>query len=213
MHELPHIPYLSNDRLRSEAEAFLEQTHPSKSIPVPIESMVERLGVDIVPVPNLQRSFDLEGCTSADMTCIYVDQRVAESRESRFRFTLAHEIGHVRLHPQIFECLRRAASTAHQWQGFIRDVPDMLYRSMEWQANMFAGLVLVSPKHLKREYDRAAPEVRKMMRAAALKSIPRGQIVDMAWDELVTRLAPPFLVSEEVIRRRLAFDGFKPEGL
>ncbi len=213
MPEPPHIPYLSNERLRREAEAFLGQTHPSKSIPVPIEVMVERLGVDIVPVPNLQRTFDLVGCTSADMTCIYVDQRVAESRESRYRFTLAHEIGHVRLHPQIFECLRRAASTANQWQDFIGHVPDMLYRSMEWQANMFAGLVLVTPAHLKREYEHVAAEVCKMMKAAAQESIPREQVVDMAWDELVTRLAPPFGVSEDVIRRRLEFDGFKPEDL
>jgi len=42
---------------------------------------------------------------------------------------------------------------------------------------------------------------------------PRGQVTEMAWDELVTRLAPSFSVSEEVIRRRLEFDGFKPEDL
>ena len=207
------IPYLTPERLRAEADAFLDQTHPSRSLPIPVEQMIERLGLDIVPIPGLQQAFDMVGCTNSDMTCIYVDQSVAEFRESRYRFTLAHEIAHVRLHPQIFGNLRHAASTAHEWQAFIRGIPDVLYGSMEWQANVFAGLVLMPPTHLKREYARLAGGIRKMMNDPALAGVPKGQIADMAWDELVTRLAPSFSVSEEVVRRRLDFDGFKPEGL
>jgi len=213
MSELPLIPYLPNVRLRREAEAFLEQTHPSRVLPIPIEQMVERLGLDIVPVPGLQRAFDMVGCTSADMTCIYVDQSVAESRESRYRFTLAHEIAHVRLHPQIFGSLRHAASTPHEWQAFICGIPDVLYGSMEWQANVFAGLVLVPPASLKHEYGQVVGGIRKMMKDPALKGAPKEQVADIAWDELVTRLAPPFSVSEEVVRRRLEFEGLKSEDL
>ena len=36
---------------------------------------------------------------------IRVDQYVLESRENRYRFSLAHEVGHLVLHPDLFEYL------------------------------------------------------------------------------------------------------------
>ncbi len=207
------IPYLSREHLIAQASAFLDETHKSRSLPIPIESMTERLGLDIVPCPGFQDRFDMVGSIAADMTCIYVDQWVAESRESRFHFTLAHEIGHVRLHPQLFERLRDDATTISGWIAFIAAIPEALYSSMEWQANVFAGLVLVPPEALKYEYDRVVGEIRKMMQDPRLKNLPREQVVEIAWEGLVTRLVQPFSVSEEVIRRRLEFDGFKPQDL
>ena len=147
------------------------------------------------------------------MTCIFVDQSVAESRESRYRFTLAHEIAHVRLHPQVFEKLRNDAPTPSEWRTFVLGIPDILYGSMEWQANTFAGLVLVPPDSLKQEYGRIVVGIREMMKNPALKRVPKGQVAEIAWEALVTQLAQPFSVSAEVLRRRLDFDGFRPQDL
>lgn len=48
---------LSYQDLRRIAEGFLQQYHPSASIPVPIEEIAEaKLGIDIVPVPGLQET-------------------------------------------------------------------------------------------------------------------------------------------------------------
>ena len=208
-----NIPYLSRDQLLAEASAFLDETHRSRSLPIPIEQIVEHLGLDIVPSPGLQESFDMVGYTSADMTCIYVDRVVAESRESRYRFTLAHEIAHVRLHTQAFEKLRKDVRTPSEWPAIILGIPDVLYGSMEWQANTFAGLILVPPDSLKQEYDLVVGGIRKMMKDPALKSVPTEQVAEIAWDELVTRLAQPFSVSDDVIQRRLKFDGFRIQDL
>lgn len=76
------VPFLTKDKLRRRAESFLDRTHSSREIPVPIELIVDHvLHINIVPVPDLQRNFDLVGCTSADGSCIYVPVRGGMPRE------------------------------------------------------------------------------------------------------------------------------------
>ena len=49
-----HIQYLPYQQIGQRAEEFLLRYHPSRLLPVPIEEIVEfKLGVDIVPIPNL----------------------------------------------------------------------------------------------------------------------------------------------------------------
>jgi len=207
------VPYLPNEDIWKAARDFLQQTHAENSIPIPIERMVESLKIDIVPMRGLQRTFQMEGCTSRDRSTIYVDEWVANHREPRYRFTLAHEVGHIRLHPQIFERLQDEASTPEKWRGFFARLPEPDQLKIEFQAYAFAGLVLVPPQHLVHEYDRVAPGVRQMMRASSLEDVPREKVLEIAWEKLTAMISPAFNVSNAVIRRRLKFDGFKPEDL
>jgi hypothetical protein len=93
------VRHLSYDQLRRQAEAFLTRYHASKRIPVPIEQIVEfGLKLDIVPIPGLEEAFEVVGFTSSDLSEITVDEYVYESQANRYRFTLAHEDGHVVLH-------------------------------------------------------------------------------------------------------------------
>ena len=88
-------PFIPKDELVRQAEAFLAGYHASRKLPVPIEEIVEfGLGLDIVPVPGLQSSFDVVAYITRDCKEIRVDQYVLESRENRYRFSLAHEVGH-----------------------------------------------------------------------------------------------------------------------
>jgi hypothetical protein len=101
---MPDIPVYSYEDLRKKADNFLREHHPSGNIPVPIEEIVEFVfGMNIVPVLGLQREFEVEGFTSGDLKNIYVDEYVYTDRPSRYRFTLAHEIGHVVLHRHLYE--------------------------------------------------------------------------------------------------------------
>ena len=99
------IPWLDISDLRRRAEEFLREKHPSDELPVPVELIVERMGMDIVPVPDLQRLWDLVGCTSGDLRTIYVDKFVYEQRERRYLYTLAHELGHIVLQFVVFALL------------------------------------------------------------------------------------------------------------
>ena len=88
-------PYLPYDTLRPRADAFLRQYHPDRTLPVPIELIVERdFGIEIVPMPGLQYGFDTVAFISRDLTEIRVDEDVFKSRPNRYRFSLAHELAH-----------------------------------------------------------------------------------------------------------------------
>ena len=64
-----------------------------------IEEIVEfDFRINIVPVLGLQREFEVEGFTSGDLKNIYVDEYTYTDRITRYRFTLAHEMGHIVLH-------------------------------------------------------------------------------------------------------------------
>ena len=155
----------------------------------------------------------MEGCTSRDRKTIYVDEWLADRRESRYRFTLAHEVGHISLHAQIFERLQDEGSTPEQWRAFLGQLSEPNRLKIEFQAYTFAGLVLVPPHHLTHEYKRSAVEVRRMIAAPSLEDVPHEKVIEIAWDKLTEMISAPFNVSREVIYRRLKFDGFKPENL
>ena len=57
-------PYLKPADIARRAEEFLARRNQTEVIPVPIEHIVERMGVDIVPVPNLMRTFHIDGWTT-----------------------------------------------------------------------------------------------------------------------------------------------------
>jgi hypothetical protein len=105
----PQIPYYSQADLKRAAGLFLERHHASCAIPVPIEEIVDNgFRIDVVPCPGLQATYDAVGFTTGDLSAIYVDDFVYENRPTRYRFTLAHEIGHVFLHADFYR--------AHQWK-------------------------------------------------------------------------------------------------
>ena len=55
-------PILSYEKINTYAESFLRNFNVDNELPVPIEKIVEfKLGIDIIPFPNLQRTFDVEG--------------------------------------------------------------------------------------------------------------------------------------------------------
>lgn len=118
MDEAPPIPYLNYNDLRQKADDFLRQYHPSYDIPVPIEEIVEfDFGIDIIPIPGLHQAFEIDGFTSSDLTSITVDEYVYLKRPNRYRFTLAHEIGHVVLHKELYSA--RNFNTIDGWKQFI----------------------------------------------------------------------------------------------
>ncbi len=96
-------PFFRYEDLRRCAEAFLLEYHPGREIPVPIERIVDiQFGIDIVPMPGLG-NFDTVAYLSHDLTEIRVDEFVYNHRPNRYRFSLAHELGHRVLHADVYE--------------------------------------------------------------------------------------------------------------
>lgn len=191
-------PFFSKDALRSRAEQFLSEHHQSGSIPVPIEWIIDNdFNIDIVPMPGLHQHFDTDGYITSDLTEIRVDQAVYESRPTRYRFTLAHELGHKLLHPDFFAQLR--FTSVEEWKRCREAIPEREYGYVEYHANEWAGLVLVPPDQLSHAFDEA------LEKARSIDMSPDGD--PAVWEYIDTWIASRFEVSPQVIQRRGKNDG------
>lgn len=190
------VPFKNHGHIKVVAENFLKKYHPKDTYPIPIEEIVEfKLGLDIIPLPSLHKAFDIDGFLSSDRTSISVDESVYQSRPGRYRFTLAHEVGHFILHKDLYE--QHVFETIEEWKKFIEHFPEKDYSWFEWQAYEFAGLILVPPYHLNKRLKYHLKQIESL----GIKN------EDVITDRAVELLAEDFVVSREVIQRRLLRDG------
>lgn len=192
-------PYFSYEDLRLKADEFLAKHHARGTIPVPIEEIVEfQLGMDIVPMPGLHGLLETDGFITSDLKEIHVDEFVYLSRPGRYRFTLAHEVGHAILHGDLFR--QRRFRSVKEWKAFINSIPEKEHGWLEYQAYAFAGLVLVPRDVLVRRTQACVEKVRA-------EGIDLTENWDYAWSRIAAFVGKSFGVSGEVVERRLQKDG------
>ena len=96
-------------------------------------------------------------------------------------------------------------SSPEDWKDFILNVPENEYRSFEWQANEFAGRLLVPYPELETEMEKVGE---------ILKENNLITFLEMDPDAVLSRISPmlckPFGVSTEVIERRVKREGLWP---
>lgn len=99
----------------------------------------------VLTIGDMAEMGDDHGLTFTDRKEIRLREDVYEGvrkGKGRDRFTLAHELGHLLLHSnQAYQRNMRLA----------KDIP--AYRSAEWQANTFAGSLLMPHSYLKEKQD------------------------------------------------------------
>jgi hypothetical protein len=103
---------------------FLEKMHDAELIQLEVVENHELPNEYAITIPS-QKIIKLRADT----------QESAVKRESRGRFTVAHELGHLLLHANTVP--QFAFSQAPSNHSYIEDV--------EWQANEFAGWLMVDP--------------------------------------------------------------------
>jgi hypothetical protein len=192
------VPFKNHDHIKKIAADFLHKYHPKDSYPTPIEEIVEfKLGIDIIPIPGLHEIIEIDGFISSDLSNISVDEYVYKHRQSRYRFTLAHEVGHAIMHEGVYK--HRGFNTTGDWKDFMETFPENEWSWLEWQANQFAGLVLVPSHHLEKRIKHHS----KQIKALGIKN----EAVTM--DRIVELLARDFVVSRDVILRRISKESGK----
>lgn len=195
------IPIYSYEDLRKKADDFLHTYNLSGDIPVPIEEIVEfDFNINIIPVLALQREFGVEGFTSSDLKNIYVDEYVYTDYINRYRFTLAHEIGHIILHRNLYR--ENRFSSIIEWKEFINSITEEEHRWLEYQGYAFAGLILVPRKNLIKHTTEWVKRIKG-------EGVSLKQNWDFAWELITSHLGKAFQVSSSVIEKRLDKDGIK----
>ncbi len=197
----------NTDQINSDAESFLSIHNPSETIPVPIEEIIEfQLQIDVIPVPGLKDGFekvglDIDAFISSDFRSITVDEYIQEKFNNRYRFTLAHEIGHMCLHKYLSKQFR--FNNIGEWIAAINQIPAREQEIAEWQANEFAGLILVPRAVLKDDFPKVLKKVEERV------GIFFDKDPNLVMDLTIISLASKFGVSKDVVRIRLERDGLK----
>lgn len=193
------VAYWTDDQLRMAAKGFLAEAHPTGTLPIPIEEIVDlHCQIDIVPVENLNLDGH-EAFTSRDRKTIYVEASTYKHKNSnRFRFTLAHELAHILLHDDVFKAADYTDIAG--WKAFLSSIPDDQLQWIERQAFMFAGFSLVPTEDLSREYAKMAETLSR--RGVDIRKLP-----PQALKQVAKLLGDVFRVSSGVIHRRAVKEG------
>lgn len=136
---------LSRHDLRNRAMLIRQEFGLVNQINFPIMEFVEIVLPEIMPdfvfrVAAVEELGDLHGLTYPEKKLMKIREDVYEraiAGEGRDRLTVAHELGHLVLH--------KANSVAYARTN--SNLPIVTYCNPEWQANAFAGELLV-PSHL-----------------------------------------------------------------
>ncbi|MCX6377745.1 MAG: ImmA/IrrE family metallo-endopeptidase [Armatimonadetes bacterium] len=188
-------PFLTYEDVSSVATEFLKRYDPSRQMPVDIEAIIEfGLGLDIVPRRGLMQADEVDGYLSLDLTAINVDEGILERQPTRYRFTLAHELGHHVLHGDLLRTL--GIKSPAEWLTFYRTLDEADHGWFERQAYWFAGVVLVPEEHLLTEFESAAEKM-------AAEGMDGDGLTEQSRLTVAGHIAKKFWVSTVVVRKRL----------
>ncbi|MGD9880358.1 MAG: ImmA/IrrE family metallo-endopeptidase [Reyranella sp.] len=231
------VRYLSEDEIEKEAELLLaeyaETTGTPFKLPVPVEEITTyhlalRLGFanlhETLRIPMLRDQPDILGAIWVDREAILIDRSLDPkhnpSTAGRYRFSVAHEIGHWRLHRSY---VAKDANQASLFDGSAE--PTVICRSsqakepIEWQANFFSSCLLMPRHRVHKEWQECLgrtrplllsdlrPNGRVMMRAQTMideqGGSETGAVDDALFEEVAKPIARRFGVSAPAMRIRL----------
>jgi len=181
------------------AESVRNDHWAAGELPVNVEAIVEfKLKLDIEPEHGLMQSTDMEAYLRSDLTGIIVDHDhyMDEKFAKRMRFSFAHELGHFFLHKDFYS--KVIFESAEEWREILLGLPEPDYTYFEYQANEFAGRLLVPRKALIHEIGTAMETLKRNNLLEHIKSDSYAVL-----SAISTRIGKTFGVSSEVIEKRV----------
>lgn len=216
------VPFLREKEIEAEAMLLLEEYVQARSwqmsVPVPLEDIIEiylRLAYAIEDLQALLHVPDVLGAIWFNEEEIRVDVRLDPTNNprklGRYRFTLAHEAGHWRLHRQHYQ---EDPNQGKLFDG--RGRPAFICRSSqkppaEWQADYFGGCLLMPREIVRREWQAwrgsLDPVAVQHLPVVTIRNDP-NENENVALEAFCRPFAERFEVSAEAMRIRLESLGF-----
>jgi Zn-dependent peptidase ImmA (M78 family) len=153
------IPYIKNLEIEKQAKNFRQKYYQGE-LPINIEKIIDiSLKIDIIPLPNLEKMCNTDALITSDWQSLYIDKDLFEDerRQNRLRFSLAHEIGHLILHKDLYNIFE--INSFEDFYNFIDLMPGEQYGYLETQANKFASYLLVPREIIKERLGRETKKV------------------------------------------------------
>jgi hypothetical protein len=189
---LEEVPTYSIQRLEQIAKLLLEERWPGLTIPVDIDLIVEQEpGTVLVYLPGLQTVHGVAGAVishpdEARFT-IVIDEKVADGNLSFYRFTVAEEFAHLKLHRKLLATVTSLEEVIqlHEWER---------YSEIDRNAKWLAPALLIPPAPVLEDAHRLYPEMVRRVGFANPEAV-KAYVVD--------RLSRKYLVSPSTMRYRL----------
>jgi len=166
--------------------------------PVDVELIAERAGFNLIDIPGLKYISSTDAFLSTVEKSIYYDPDI---NQSRIRFSIAHELGHYDLHMDILKEVR--FGSYDEWKTMIKSIPGWFWGTVETQANMYAGKLLVPRNYLIQSISEFKEEL-----LLAQRIIPDD--LNAIREYLAGPLARIFDVSPDMMRFRLDNEKINP---
>ena len=199
------LRFFSYEEVRSIAEEYTRQHGLGKAIPVDVDRLVDNiLGINVIPFPSLYKSFEVNAFISNDFRRVYVDEYLYLNLEPQYRFTLAHELGHMVLHGSYYKQFK--IDSLASYVEFVSGIDEDEYKLIETQANDFAGLFLVPAAALKEHFCEQAEGIVRFI-SSRFKGLNKDKYLGQAVELIAQKLSPIFNVHYLPIQIRIERDG------
>jgi hypothetical protein len=198
------LRFISYEEIRTIAGDYSQRYGLDRHVPVDVDRLADNvLGINIIPFPSLYRSFEINAFISNDFRRIYIDEYLYMNLEYQYRFTLAHELGHMVLHSSYYQQFK--IDSLSSYIEFVSSIGEDEYKLIETQANYFAGLFLVPAAALKKHFNEQATDIKRFI-AARFKGLTRDKYIKTALDLIAQKLSPIFKVHHLPIQIRIERD-------
>jgi len=192
--EPSHAPRYSNIEIEKIVTEILEHTYPQTiDIPVDIDLVAQNHSLvdNIIPIELLEGKFNIAAIlqSKGETVDILIDEDTYTNQKGRANFSIAHELGHIVLHPDIWQNCHTLPDVLDMHQR-INDV----YRRIERNANYFAGAILMPRSRLYRHTSELYEGLVKMYTLTN---------PDLIRHKIWTRLAQQYGVTIQPIQIRL----------
>jgi Zn-dependent peptidase ImmA (M78 family) len=156
------VRYISIEEIEKIIEYYFIQFYPHRKIPIDIDLIVEKMGVNIIPVSELYNLCGIEAafCFYKGKESIIIDnERFMNDNDSpRARFSFSHELGHYVLHKDAYKLIN-INKIGDYYNIFQKVIPPSVHKRLEFQANEFAGRFLMPTIELKKAFNNLYKEM------------------------------------------------------
>ena len=190
------IPRLSYNDIKLKANEFNDIYNSSNEIPVPIELIIEsQLDIRINLHPHLGSTLENESFITKDFKEIWINENLPKYYLSRYRFSLAHEIGHFRLHQFVYDQIPDY-KTSEEFKQIYLDI----------SPNNFAAALLVPDFALEDQFSASLKRIMPQIVQAKDKGFAKAEYIGWVAEEIASELAEMFEVSLDTVKYRILND-------
>ncbi len=186
---------INYNEIRKKAKEILELEHEISSvIPIDIDLFAEKKGFSIIPT-ELKGKISKEAFLLVNTKEIVVERDLYfHNNDHRFRFSIAHELGHYYLHKDFY--MQFNFKSIEQWKKAYKDLEVDIIDDMEVEANRFASFLLMPDRHLSNIFNEQLELLFPYIEKAKIAGLSKCDYQSYVIDKIATRISYLFNVSQ-----------------